>query len=172
MTTAEVQFVFQIISALAAAGGLIYLILELHGWRKAQYVANFTKLVELQLELRRMRVDDPGLVSPEMDPKLAILPPEQIRLYFYSLMQVSLFEVAWFSHEQGQLTDDYFRSWERNMSHLAERPSFQLMWASNTTKIVDDRFRLYVDGIVRAAGAATSSGTAVTRRAEQVDVPA
>jgi hypothetical protein len=36
---------------------------------------------------------------------------ENIRGDFYNLMQVSLFEIAWFSHRQGQRTKDYFKIW-------------------------------------------------------------
>jgi len=38
----------QAIPVLAAAGGL-YAALQFRGWRKSQYVANFTELIELQL---------------------------------------------------------------------------------------------------------------------------
>ncbi len=53
--------VLQTISALAVAGGLAYAALQFREWRSAQYVANFTKLIELQLQLRKMVVDDPTL---------------------------------------------------------------------------------------------------------------
>jgi hypothetical protein len=36
---------------------------------------------------------------------------ENIREDFYNLMQVSLFEIAWFSHRQGQRTKDYVKIW-------------------------------------------------------------
>jgi hypothetical protein len=35
---------------------------------------------------------------------------ENIRGDFYNLMQVSLFEIAWFSHRQGQRTKDYVQN--------------------------------------------------------------
>src|SRR6266700_6649417 len=79
------QVVLQAVSALAVAGGLVYAALQFRGWRTAQYVANFTTLVELQLQLRKMVVDDPtlapvGLVLPAEDQE------EKTRGYFYNLM--------------------------------------------------------------------------------------
>ena len=84
-------------TALAVAGALVYAALQFRGWRTAQYVANFTKLVELQLQLRKMIVDDPtlapvGLALPAEDQG------EATRGHFYNLMQLSVFEIAWFSH--------------------------------------------------------------------------
>jgi hypothetical protein len=101
MTNTTPQVVFQAFSTLAVAGGLVYAALQLREWRVAQYVANFTKLVELQLQLRKMVVDDPtlapvGLALPQEN-------PENTRGYYYNLMQLSLFEIAWFSHQEGQL---------------------------------------------------------------------
>jgi len=61
---------FQAVSALAVVGRFVYAALQFRGWRTAQYVANFTTLVELQL--RKMVVDDPtlapvGLALPAED---------------------------------------------------------------------------------------------------------
>ena len=47
----------------AAAGGMVYAALQFRGWRTAQSLANFTKLGELQLQLRKMVVDDPTLAQ-------------------------------------------------------------------------------------------------------------
>jgi len=44
--------IVQAIPLLAAAGGLVYAALQFRGWRTSQYVANLTKLIELQLKLR------------------------------------------------------------------------------------------------------------------------
>ena len=147
MTEASVRTILDAISTLALMGSLVYAALQLRGWRTAQYVANFTKLVELQLELRKMRVDDPhlALADPDMVPAGS---QEEVRTYFYELMQLSLFEIAWFSHEHGQLTDDYFRSWINNVSTIATRRAFQTMWRSPSTKIMHDRFREYVGVLV------------------------
>jgi hypothetical protein len=141
------QTILQGISALALTCSLVYAALQLRNWRTAQYVANFTKLVELQLELRKMRVDDPQLALADPDAVQAGT-QQQVRDYFYELMQLSLFEIAWFSHERGQLPDDYFRSWVGSMSAMATRPTFQAMWRSGSTKIMHDRFREYVEALV------------------------
>ena len=66
------QMLFQAVSALAVVGGFVYAALQFRGWRTAQYVANFTTLLELQLQLRKMVVDDPtlapvGLALPAED---------------------------------------------------------------------------------------------------------
>ena len=71
--------------------------------------------------------------------------PEDIRSDFYNLMQLSLFEIAWFSHLKGQLTDDYFKSWVNNMAEVAHRPAFRAMWKSDRTKIMHDGFRQYMN---------------------------
>ncbi len=147
MTELTFQTILEAISALAVTGSFVYTALQLRGWRNAQYVANFTKLVELQLELRRMRVDDPQLALADPDAVPAGT-QEEVRAYFYELMQLSLFEIAWFSHEHGQLTDDYFRSWVNSVTAMATRRSFQSMWRSNATKIMHDRFRDYMEVLV------------------------
>ena len=116
-----IQLVAQAISTLAVAVGLIYAALQFRGWRTAPYVTNFTELVKLQLELRKMVVDDPALARPGLGFS-AETPPENIRSDFYNLMQLSLFEIAWFGHLKRQLTDDYFNSWITNMAEVAKRP--------------------------------------------------
>jgi len=130
------------IPLLAAGGGLVYAALQFRGWQTAQYVANFTKLVELQLQLRRMALDDPSLVPWFQDPA------KEMRSFFYMLMELSLFEIAWFSHRHGQLTDDYFASWEVSFASIARRPEFRAMWQSDRTKILHDGFRQYMDTLI------------------------
>src|SRR4030095_9639998 len=81
------QMLFQAVSALAVVGGFVYAALQFRGWRTAQYVANFTKLVELQLQLCKMVVDDPtlapvGLALPAEDQG------EATRGHFYNMMQL------------------------------------------------------------------------------------
>jgi hypothetical protein len=66
MNNAAFQLVVQVLSTLAVAGGMIYAALQFRGWRTAQYVTNFTELVKLQLELRKMAVDDPSLAVPSL----------------------------------------------------------------------------------------------------------
>ncbi len=144
MKNAVFQLVVQTISTLAVAVGLIYAALQFRGWRTAQYVTNFTELVKLQLQLRKMVVDDPALATPGLGLP-AGTPPEDIRGDYYNLMQLSLFEIAWFSHLKGQLTDDYFNSWVANMAEVAHRPAFRAMWQSHGTKIMHGGFRQYMN---------------------------
>jgi Family of unknown function (DUF6082) len=144
------QVVSQAVSAFAVAVGLVYAASQFRGWRTAQYVANFTKLVELQPQLRKMVVDDPtlapvGLALPPGDH------PEDTRGYFYNLMQLSLFEIAWFSHQRGQLPDDYFASWVTHMSAIATRPAFQTMWRSDRNKILHEGFRQHMEQVMAHA---------------------
>ena len=63
-------------------------------------------------------------------------------------MQVSLFEIAWFSHQEGQLPDDYFASWAKEMSEISTRPAFQSMWRSDQTKILHEVFRRYMERLM------------------------
>jgi hypothetical protein len=147
MNNAVFQLMVQALSALAVAGGLIYAALQFRGWRTAQYVTNFTELVNLQLELRKMVVDDPTLATQGLGVP-AGTQPEDIRSDFYNLMQLSLFQIAWFSHLKGQLTDDYFSSWVTNMAEVAQRPAFRAMWQSNRTKIMHDGFRQYMNAFM------------------------
>jgi hypothetical protein len=139
--------IVQAIPVLAVAGGLVYAGLQFRGWRTTQYVANFTKLVELQLQLRKMIVDDPAL-EPSGRTKLAGSPAEEMRRYYYALMQMGVFEIAWYTHKKGQLTDDYFASWEAAMSSIARYPEFRAMWQTDRAKILHDGFRQYVDTLI------------------------
>jgi hypothetical protein len=75
-------------------------------------------------------------------------------------MQLSLFEIAWFSHEHGQLPDDHFRSWVNSMSAMAARRSFQAMWRSSSTKIIHGCFRAYMETLVTEATPAEPSARA------------
>ena len=110
MSDSTFHLFVQTVSLLGVAGGLIYTGVQLRNWRNAQYVTNFTKLVELQMQLRKMVVDDPTLASAALGPGIEIS-AEDIRGDFYNLMQVSLFEIAWFSHRHGQVREDYFKTW-------------------------------------------------------------
>jgi hypothetical protein len=142
--------VLEVLSALSVTGGLVYAALQFRGWQVAQHVANFTTLVELQLQLRKMVVEDPTLVSLAalMSPGMT---PNEIRGDYYNLMQVSLFEIAWFSHQHGQLPHDYFASWVENMATVAQRPAFRTMWQSDRTKIMHDGFRQYMNTLLTDA---------------------
>jgi len=144
MNNAMFQLIVQVLTSLAVAGGLIYAALQFRGWRTAQYVTNFSELIKLQLQLRKMVVDDPTLAIPVLGVPAGTR-PEDIRSNYYCLMQLSLFEIAWFTHLKGQLTDDYFNSWVTNMAEVAQRPAFRVMWSSNRTKIMHDGFRRYMN---------------------------
>ena len=133
MSDSAFHLFVQTVSLLGVAGGLVYTGVQLHNWRNAQYVTNFTKLVELQMQLRKMVVDDPTLAAASLGPGIEIS-SEEIRGDFYNLMQVSLFEIAWFSHRHGQLTEDYFKTWTVYMRTVAERPAFREMWKIDRTK--------------------------------------
>ena len=148
MNNATFQMVLQAVSALGVTGGLIYAGLQFRGWRDAQYVANFTKLVELQLQLRKMLVDDPTLALQGLGMP-AKTPPDDIRGDYYNLMQLSVFEIAWFAHLHGQVTDDYFNSWVASMGEVVQRPAFQAMWRNDRLKILHSRFREYMDKVMR-----------------------
>ena len=166
------QIILQAISIVSVASGLVYGALQLRNWRIAQHVGNFTKLVELQLQLRRMRVDDPQLTHRDTQGG-SDGSQEDVRGYFYELMQLSVFEVAWFSHKHGQLPDDYFRSWVTSMSAMAARPSFQAMWQSNSTKIMHDRFQAYMETLVtEATPAEPSVGTSANGTSIEVGAAA
>src|SRR5262249_31346804 len=140
------QVVLQAVSALAVAGGLVYAALQFRGWRTAQYVANFTTLVELHLQLRKMVVEEPTLASVGIGVPPEIV-PDELRGYFYNLMQVSLFEIAWFSHQHGQLPHDYFASWVASMAVVPQHPAFQTMWQSDRTKILHTGSRQYMNSL-------------------------
>src|SRR5262244_4366434 len=123
MNNAMLQVVLQVVSVLAVTVGLVYTALQFRGWRTTQHVANFTKLVELQLQLRKMVVDDPTLAT-----LAGVAPgttPDETRGNYYNLMQVSLFEIAWFSHQYGQLPHDYFASWVENMTGVTRRSAYR-----------------------------------------------
>ncbi len=148
MNGAFLQFLVEVVSILGAAGGLVYAGLQLRGWRNGQYVANFTKLVELQLQLRKMLVDDPTLALQGLGLP-PDTPPKDIRGDYYNLMQLSLFEIAWFTHLHGQLTDDYFNSWVDSMEEVVQRPAFTEMWQREQLKIMHSGFRDYMNKVLK-----------------------
>ena len=154
MNNTMLQVVLQAVSTLAVAGGLVYAALQFRGWSTAQYVANFTTLVALQLQLRQMVVEEPTLaiLGAGIPPGVV---PDEIRGNFYNLMLVSLFEIAWFSHQHGQLPHDYFASWVASMAAVAQRPAFRTMWQSDRTKILHDGFCQYMNTLLEDASVCT-----------------
>src|SRR6185503_5359206 len=91
-----VQIVLQALSSSAIAAGLIFTAVQFRQARKAQLVANFSKLVELQYNLRQLRVEHPDLASVYEHDVEHLNSDEEIREYFLNLMQLSLFEIAWY----------------------------------------------------------------------------
>ena len=150
MNNTMLQVVLQAVSALAVAEELVYAALQFRGWRTAQYVANFTTLVELQRQLRKMVVEEPTLAILGAGIRPGVV-PDEIRGNFYNLMLVSLFEIAWFSHQHGQLPHDYFASWVASMTVVAQRPAFRTMWQSDRTKILHAGFRQYMNTLVETS---------------------
>jgi len=148
MTLPELPLILQSISSLAIAGGLVFAAVQFRHVRRAQHVANFTRLVELQMNLRRMRVDDPSLARVYRDDMQSIKTDEEIREYFFNLMQLSVLEIAWFSYTHGQIPEGYWRSWEARFRQIAAEPTFQRMMASPAMKIMHDDFQAYVQRFI------------------------
>lgn len=142
------QITLQALSAFAIAGGLLYTAFQFREARKAQSVSNFAKLVELQFQLRRMRVENPALAAVHQADVEHLHSPVEVQAYFLSLMQLSLFEIAWYAHEQRQLPEDYFKSWERRMWQLGGEESFKKMLANPAMKIMHDDFDTYVRALL------------------------
>ena len=150
MSLQLLQIILQALSSSAIAGGLIFAAVQFHNARKAQHVANFTKLVELQMQLRKMRVDDPSLASVYRHDAGAASTDREIKEYFFNLMQVAVFEIVWFGYKHGQVPLDYYTSWERRMREIATEPSFRRMMKSGSMKIMHDEFQHYMTAMVDA----------------------
>jgi hypothetical protein len=145
------QVILQALSAFAIAGGLLYTAFQFRQAQKAQAVANFAKLVELQYGLRKLRVDHPGLASVHRHDVEHLRSDREVQEYFLNLMQLSLFEIAWYAYRQGQLPHDYFRSWEKRMAQLTREESFRRMLESPAMKIMHDDFDSYLRTLFRNA---------------------
>lgn len=145
MTLQETQLLLQTISSFAIAGGLIFTAIQFRKSRSAAHVTNFSRLVELQLQLRKMRVEDPTLANVYVHDLHGLHSPEEVRQYFFNLMQLSLFEIAWYSHKHGQLADDYYQSWINRLDTIASEESFRKMMASPAMKILHDEFQTFVE---------------------------
>ncbi len=143
-----IRTLLQAISSLAIAGGFIYTAIEFRKGREARHVANFTHLVELQMQLRRMRVDDPSLADVYKHDVQGLRSDREVREYFFNLMQLSVFEIVWFSHRAGQLPQDYFHSWEKRMREITREESFRAMMEGPNMKILHDDFQDYVQRMV------------------------
>lgn len=147
-----VRTVLQFVSSIALVGSVIYAAVQLRNWHRTQQVTNFSKLVELQMQLRRMRVERPELADVHQHDMDDLTTPKEVQHFFLNLMQLSVFEIAWFSHKMGQLNDDYFESWERRMRVIKCEKSFQRMWAKPSMKILHDEFEAHMKRIMDAPG--------------------
>jgi hypothetical protein len=142
------QITLQALSSFAIAGGLIFTAFQFSQARKAQLVANFSKLVELQYQLRQLRVQHPELASVHQQDVQNLKSDREIQEYFLNLMQLSLFEIAWYAHKHGQLPRDYFQSWTTRMWQVSQEESFRRMIRNPAMKIMHDEFDLFVRKLV------------------------
>ena len=145
------QITLQALSSFAIAGGLIFTAVQFRQARKAQVVANFSKLVELQYQLRKIRVENPELASVHQLDVERLHSDREIQEYFLNLMQLSLFEIAWYAHKNEQLPDDYFRSWTTRMWQVGREESFRRMINNPAMKIMHDEFDVFVRRLVEAS---------------------
>ena len=143
-TLQTVQIVLQALSSFAIAGGLIFTAIQFRQARKAQLVANFSKLIELQSQLRYLRVEQPSLASVSPSDVEHLKSDREIQEYFLNLIQLSIFEIAWYAHKHGQLPPDYFNSWSSRMWELAQEESFRSMINNPAVKIMHDEFDQYI----------------------------
>ncbi|HYF14608.1 MAG TPA: hypothetical protein VD971_05980 [Phycisphaerales bacterium] len=150
-TATHIQLLLQSISSLAIAGGLIFTALQFRRYLRASDVANFTKMVELQMHLREMRVREPSLAYVYEDDVRGMRDDRDIKEYFFNLMQLSVYEIVWYSYRNGQLPRDYFESWSRRMRVIAAEPSFRRMMESPSMKIMHDGFQVYIRNLMHEA---------------------
>jgi hypothetical protein len=153
MPASMLQFlplILQALSSFAIAGGLIFTAIQFGHARKAQLVANFSKLVELQYQLRQLRVLHPSLASVHRQDVENLGSEREIQEYFLNLMQLSLFEIAWYAHKHDQLPDDYFHSWTTRMWQIAQEESFRRMIDNPAMKIMHDEFDHFVRKLIAA----------------------
>lgn len=156
MTLQAVQVLLQSVSSFAIAASMIFGAIQLRKWQRAMYVANFSKMVELQNQLRRIRVDSPELAGVHKHDVEGLASPRAVQDYFLNLMQLSLFEIAWFSHRQGQLPDDYYNSWVNKMGAIFGEESFQRMFSKPGMRILHDEFVAYVHTLMEQGRARQS----------------
>jgi hypothetical protein len=147
----------QALSSIAIACGLVFTAYQFRQHQRAARVANFTKMVELQMHLREMRVREPQLADVYRDDVRGLASDRDVREYFFNLMQLSVYEIVWYSHKQGVLPKDYFESWAARMRVIAAEPSFRKMMLSGSMKIMHDDFQEYVRRLVETTPARAAS---------------
>jgi len=143
-----VQIVLQALSSFAIAGGFIFTAFQFRNARKAQLVANFSKLVELQAQLRYLRVERPDLASEKDVENLKS--DHEIQEFYINLIQLSIFEIAWYAHKHRQLPPDYYNSWVTRMREVAQEKAFRSMLDNSSVKIMHDEFDAYMRRLVKA----------------------
>jgi hypothetical protein len=143
-----VQIILQALSSFAIAGGLIFTAVQFRNARKAQLVANFSKLIELQSQLRYLRVEHPSLASVSPGDVENLRSDREIQEYFLNLIQLSIFEIAWYAHKEGQIPPDYFHSWTTRMWQVAQEKSFRDMISNPAMKIMHDDFDTYIRRLI------------------------
>jgi hypothetical protein len=158
-----IQITLQALSSFAIAGGLLFTAVQFRQGRQAQLVANFSKLVELQYQLRRMRVEHPEYASVHETDVVNLGSDLEIRDYYLNLMQLSLFEIAWYAHRHGQIPDDYYHSWTTRIWEITREASFRRMMANPSMKIMHDEFDTFVRALINMPTAPTIAE--VSRRA-------
>lgn len=152
-----IAVILQTISSLSIAGGFVFAAIQFTSYRKAQHVENYTRLVEMQMHLREMRVKDPTLAAVYSHDVQGMDTDEDIRQYFFNLMQLSVFEIVWFAYNNGQLPEAYFKSWDKRMHDIAAEKSFQKMMGNPSMKILHDDFQQYVQNIMAKTPKATNT---------------
>ncbi|MGE3109937.1 MAG: hypothetical protein AB7G11_03995 [Phycisphaerales bacterium] len=152
MDISHVPLILQSVSTLVLAGGVTFAAVQFRHWRRVALTANFTKLVELQMDLRKMRVTDPSLASIYSHDVKDMTSDREIREYFMNLMQLSVFEIVWFNHKQGLLPDDYFESWVKRIRDIQQEESFRKMFNNPAMKIMHDDFQEMVRSMMDESG--------------------
>jgi len=144
-----IQVTLQALVSAGIAGGLIFTAIQFRHARKAQLVANFSKLVEMQSQLRYLRIENPSLASVSPKDVEHLKSDREIREYYLNLIQLSVFEIAWYAHKHRQLPADYFQSWTSRMWEVSQEPSFRSMLDSPAMKIMHDEFDAYIRRLAR-----------------------
>jgi hypothetical protein len=159
MNLPELQVTLQAVSSFGITAGLIFTAIQFRAYRKAQHVANFAKLVEMQAHLREMRVNDPKLAAVYRHDVEHTHSEREVREYFFNLMQLSVFEIVWFARRHGQVPEDYFRSWEGRMRDIVSEESFRAMMASPSMKFMHDEFQTYISGMMATVASSQRQAT-------------
>ena len=140
MSLQVVQLLLQAVSSFSLLLGVVFAVVSLREARKTQYVANFIRLIELQMRLRQMRVEDPSLARVYAHDAEQLPTEQEVREYFLNLMQLSVFEGVWFAHQHGQVPDGYYQSWVENMRAIEGEASFKKVLETRSMKLFHEEF--------------------------------